>query len=69
MIAVFNSLENIFYREFTTQPLLSARYKKWAVQYLDDFYKTINSKKSVFREFGVSCRTVEKVVIRGMGNN
>lgn len=66
--ALFNQKKKEIYEVYTTCPLLDRRYVKSTVKFLDNFYATINDKKSIEREFGYPCRKggTANVVITGL---
>lgn len=63
---LFDSLKNEIYAVYTECPLLTGKYIKFATNYLDDFYKTINSSRLAEFEFSKPCRTDVRVEIRGL---
>ena len=67
-IALFNKLKAGIYNVYTSCTLLDDKYVKSTVKFLDDFYKTINDKGSVKRQFGYPCDKTGtgNVVIKGL---
>jgi hypothetical protein len=65
---LFNRLRPDIYNVYTNCPLLNPKYVKFVKRYLDDFYKTINNKRSIESEFGKPCRTNTRVEIKGLKN-
>ena len=63
---LFNQLKGNIYKMYTSCPLLKPSYVKFVKNYLDEFYKTINSSKRVEDEFGKPCKTDVRVEIKGM---
>lgn len=63
---LFNRLKPNIYDVYTKCPLLSAKYIKFVTRFLDDFYNTINNKRSIASEFGAPCRTNVRVEIKGL---
>ena len=69
--ATFNKLKEEIYSVYTKFPLLEPGYIKSTVKFLDGFYETINSQKTVKREFGYPCQKdgTANVVIQGLKKN
>lgn len=63
---LFNKLKPDIYNVYTSCALLSPKYIKFVSRYLDDFYKTINSKRDIESEFGKPCTTDVRVEIKGL---
>jgi hypothetical protein len=63
---LFNRLKPDIYNLYTSCPLLSSKYVKFVKRFLDDFYNTINNKRSIESEFGAPCRTNIRVEIKGL---
>jgi hypothetical protein len=63
---LYNNLKSEIYKVYTDCPYLSARYIKVTTRFLDEFYKTINNKKSIESEFGAPCRSNTRVEIKGL---
>ena len=71
IIEQFNSLKNDIYNVYKNCELLDAKYIRSTLQYLDDFYKTINNPKEWQKEFGYPCdeNGTGNIVIKGMKEN
>ncbi len=67
-IALFNRLKDPIYKLYADHPLLDQKYIKSTLQYLDDFYSTLNNPKSFQKEFGYPCdkNGTGNVIIRGL---
>ena len=63
---LFNKVKDDIYNLYKNCPLLSKQYIKFINRYLDDFYKTINSERSIEAEFGKPCREDVHVEIKGL---
>ena len=68
IIARYNLLKNDIYKIYTSCTLLDEKYIKSTVQYLDEFYATINNPKAWQKEFGYPCdkNGTGNVVIKGL---
>jgi hypothetical protein len=68
VIAQYNRLKNDIYKTYSDCPLLDAKYIKSTLQYLDEFYATINNPKAWQKEFGYPCdkKGTGNVVIKGL---
>lgn len=66
--AHYNKLKEDIYNVYSKNPLLEESYVKGTIKFLDDFYKTINTPKSVSTEFGYPCKKdgTGNVVIQGL---
>lgn len=66
--AFFNQKKAEIYNVYTKCALLDRGYVKFTVKFLDQFYSTINDKKSIEREFGYPCIEggTGNVVIKGL---
>jgi hypothetical protein len=66
--AFFNQKKEEIYNVYTKCALLDRGYIKSTVKFLDQFYSTINDKKSVARDFGYPCDEsgTGNVVIKGL---
>lgn len=66
----FQELKPEIYKLITESPLLQERYIRFATNFLDDFYNTLNSPRRITREFSYPCdrRGTGNVVISGMQN-
>jgi hypothetical protein len=64
----FNQKKEEIYNVYTKCALLDRGYIKSTVKFLDQFYSTINDKKSVARDFGYPCDEsgTGNVVIKGL---
>lgn len=67
-VKLYNKLKNDIYKTYTGCNLLQPKYIKQTTAYLDDFYKTLNSKKLRLYEFGKPCSPEGKqnVLIKGL---
>jgi hypothetical protein len=67
-IARFNQLKKDIYSLYTGSALLDAKYIKNTIQYLDEFYATINNPKAWQKEFSYPCdkNGTGNVVIKGL---
>ncbi|MFT4565763.1 MAG: hypothetical protein ACI9FN_000716 [Saprospiraceae bacterium] len=65
---IFRQKKNEIYSLYEDNFLLSEKYKKQTIKFLDQFYKTINNPKKAKRAFTYPCKTTgtENVVIKGM---
>ena len=70
-IAFYNGLREKIYSLYSDCPLLDEKYKKQTLNYLDEFYTTINDPKSLQKEFGYPCLTggTGNVIIKGLKGN
>jgi len=68
VIALYNSLKKEIYSLYANCPLLDAKFKKSTVQFLDEFYETINDAKKWQKEFAYPCdkNGTGNVVIKGL---
>ncbi len=68
VIAEYNRLKNDIYKIYNDCTLLDAKYIKSTLQYLDEFYATINNPKAWQKDFGYPCdkNGTGNVVIRGL---
>jgi hypothetical protein len=68
VFAFYMGLKKDIYNLYTGCPLLDAKYIKSTLQYLDEFYATINNPKAVQKEFGYPCDKTGtgNVVIKGL---
>ena len=64
----FNQKKEEIYNVYTKCALLDRGYIKSTVKFLDQFYSTINDKKSIARDFGYPCDEsgTGNVVIKGL---
>lgn len=71
VIEQYNRLKNDIYRIYTDCALLDAKYIKSTIQFLDEFYATINNPKARQKEFGYPCdkNGTGNVVIKGLKEN
>jgi ribosomal protein L19 len=71
VIEQYNRLKNDIYRIYTDCTLLDAKYIKSTIQFLDEFYTTINNPKALQKEFGYPCdkNGTGNVVIKGLKEN
>ena len=68
VIARFNSLKTDIYNLYTNCPLLEEKYKKNTIQFLDEFYATINNPTAWQKDFAYPCdkNGTGNVVIKGL---
>jgi hypothetical protein len=71
VIEQYNHLKSDIYRVYTDCTLLDAKYIKSTIQFLDEFYATINNPKALQKEFGYPCdkNGTGSVVIKGLKEN
>ncbi len=71
IIAFYNSLKKDIYTLYTGCSLIDAKYLKTTLQYLDEFYATINNPKKFQEEFSYPCRPggTGSVIIKGLEKN
>ena len=71
IIPTFNRLKNDIYSLYNGCSLLDAKYIKSALQYLDEFYATINNPKAWQKDFSYPCdkNGTGNVVIKGLSKN
>jgi len=71
VIAQFQQLKSDIYRMFTNCPFLDAKYIKSMVDYLDEFYATIDDPKVWQKAFAYPCdpNGTGHVVIKGLKEN
>jgi hypothetical protein len=70
-IAFYNGLREKIDSLYSDCPLLDEKYKKQTLNYLDEFYTTINDPKSWQKEFGYPCLPdgTGNVIIKGLKGN
>jgi len=68
IIAEYNRLKNDIYSVYTGCTLLEQKYIKSTIQYLDEFYKTINNPKAWKKEFAYPCDKsgTGNVILKGL---
>jgi len=68
VVALYNRLKPAIYDLYTSCQLLSAKYVKSTLKYLDDFYTTINDPVALQKEFSYPCdkNGTGNVVIKGL---
>ncbi len=66
VFSLFNQLKNKFYTLYASCQLINYRYKKFAANYLDDFFKIINNNKVMENAFGDPCTRSTRVEIQGL---
>jgi len=64
----FNEIKSAVYKLYEGNPLLEPKYIKSTLDYLDEFYETINNPKLLARAFGYPCNKsgTGNIVIQGM---
>jgi len=67
-IVLYNRLKNDIYKTYTSCSLLDSKYIKSTIQYLDEFYETINTPKKLQKEFSYPCDKsgTGNVIIKGL---
>ncbi len=70
-IASFNRLKEDIYKLYSGCTLLDAKYIKSTLQYLDEFYATINDSKAWQKDFAYPCKKngTGNVVIKGLSKD
>lgn len=68
VIARYNQLKKDIYSIYTGSALLDAKYIKNTIQYVDEFYTTINNPKAWQKEFSYPCdkKGTGNIVIKGL---
>ena len=68
VITHYNQIKNDIYKLYTGCPLLDTKYIKSTIQYLDEFYTTINNPKNCRKEFAYPCdkNGTGNVIIKGL---
>jgi hypothetical protein len=68
VIKKFNDLKNEIYKTYANCKLIDAKYLKSTTQFLDDFFETINNKKTWQKDFAYPCdkNGTGNVVIKGL---
>ena len=68
VIAFYNSLKKDIYSLYSNFSLIDAKYLKSTLQYLDEFYSTINNSRKLQTEFGYPCLPdgTGNIIIKGM---
>jgi hypothetical protein len=71
IVSFYNSLKKDIYALYTGCSLIDAKYLKATIQYLDEFYATINDPKKLQEEFGYPCRPggTGNIIIKGLEKN
>ncbi|MEP6616560.1 MAG: hypothetical protein ABJA57_08280 [Ginsengibacter sp.] len=64
--ALFNKLKDDFYKLYTDNHLLSDKYIKSTIKFLNDFYKVINNDRAIETEFGNPCNTEVRIELKGL---
>lgn len=70
-ISLFNRIKDSIYELYQSTPYLNAGTKKWTINYLDDFYETINTPAKLAKDFGYPCDRsgTGDVIIKGLNAN
>lgn len=63
---LFNKHKDDFYKLYADNALLSGRYIRSAIKFLDDFYKIINTDRLIRSEFGKPCLSGTRIEIKGL---
>lgn len=68
VLVFYNGLKDKIYDLFNSCTLISDRYRRSTITFLDDFYKTINNPKTWQRDFAYPCdkNGTGNVVIKGL---
>ncbi len=68
VISHYNNLKEDFYALYKNNSLLEPRYIKNAIQYLDEFYATLNNPKRLKEEFQYPCKEdgTGHIIIKGL---
>jgi hypothetical protein len=71
VFALFNELKGSLYKVYSDNAMLDEKYIKITLNFLDDFYATINDPKKARKEFLYPCAKdgTGNVVIKGLQNN
>ena len=62
----FEKKKSEIYDLYTSNNILDPRYVKFAVRFLDAFYKTIDNPKSIEQVFNAPCRAKVRVELKGL---
>jgi len=67
-IAAFNSIKKDIYSLYQNNLLLSEKYKKSTIKFLDEFYATINNLKNFEKDFSYPCdpNGTGNIIIKGL---
>ena len=67
-IATFNSIKKDIYSLYQNNLLLSEKYKKSTIKFLDEFYATINNLKNFEKDFSYPCdpNGTGNIIIKGL---
>ncbi len=60
---IFNQLKDDFYALYDGNPLLSSRYQKQTLKFLDKFYETINDPKKALKDYSYPCDNSSRLEI------
>lgn len=68
VIAFYNNLKKDIYSLYSNFPLIDAKYLKSTLEYLDEFYNTINNPKKLQADFGYPClpNGTGNIIVKGM---
>jgi len=68
VIAFYNNLKKDIYALYSNFSLIDSKYIKSTLQYLDEFYSTINNPKKLLSEFGYPCSPngTGNIIVKGM---
>lgn len=71
VVTFYNDLKKDIYSVYTNCSLISPKYLKETIKYLDQFYSTINNPKKLQVEFGYPCRPdgTGNVIIKGLNSD
>jgi hypothetical protein len=63
---LFNKLKDDFYKIYTSSSLVSGKYIRSTIKFLNEFYKVINNDKAIDAEFGKPCGEDVRIEIKGL---
>ena len=68
VVSFYNNLKKDIYSLYTNCSLIDSKYLKSTLQYLDEFYNTINNPKKLQTEFGYPCspNSTGNIIVKGM---
>lgn len=71
VFALFKDLKNDIYAIYAENPLLSDKYKKLTLSFLDEFYGTLNNPEKAQKDFMYPCdpNGTGNIVIKGLREN
>lgn len=66
--SIFNRLKPQIYNIYDSCNLITSKYRKFVHRFLDGFYRTINSRREIEKEFSSPCNTQKRIEIKGLKN-